>query len=97
CVSLAILLGRRLCSVSSRACQGARSGTRRSADARGCGKPADSSVADELAERGLLADRVEVGVVLREAPEEVGTLDRRSEVLERLGPAAGETLDTGEV
>ena len=57
----------------------------------------DSSVADELAEPGILADRVEVRVVPREVAEEVGALDGLAEVLERLGPTAGEALDAGEV
>jgi len=54
-------------------------------------------VADQPLERGLLADRVQVGVVLRGTAKLLRHLDGVPEVIERVTRPAAETLAAGEV
>src|SRR5262245_31498264 len=58
--------------------------------ARGLGR-------DQLLERGLVADRVEIRVALRKVAELLRHPDCLLEVLERIGCPAGEALAAGEV
>ena len=73
---------------------------RRSAPPRcsdGRGPPWRDPLADELLERRLVAERVEVGVLLREVAEARPLLEGGPQVADRVVLAAGERLAAGEV
>jgi hypothetical protein len=53
--------------------------------------------ADQFLERRLVADRIEVRIVLREGSEALRDVDRAPEVLERVCRPAGEALAAGEL
>src|SRR5256886_10408094 len=52
--------------------------------------------ADQFLERGLVADRIEVRVVLCERAKPLRHVDRAPEVVDRVGRPAGEALAAGE-
>src|SRR5439155_428325 len=52
---------------------------------------------DQLLERGLVADRIEVRIALRVLAEGLRHLDRAPEVVEGIARPAGEALDAGDV
>ena len=53
--------------------------------------------ADQLLEGGLVADRIEVRIVLCVRARRLGHIDRATEVIDRVGRPAGEALAAGEV
>ena len=53
--------------------------------------------AEQLLERGVVADRIEVGVVLCGIAKLLRHLDRAAEVIERVTRPAADTLAAGEV
>ena len=57
----------------------------------------ENLAADQFLERGLVADRIEVRIVLCVRARRLGHVDRASEVLDRVGRPAGEALAAGEV
>ena len=52
---------------------------------------------DQLLERGLIADGIEVRIILRVGPTPLRAVDRESEVVDRVTRPAREALATGEV
>src|SRR5438105_14871555 len=57
----------------------------------------DMRSADQLPERGLLADRIEVRVLLRQLATALPHVDRLAEVLDRIGRPAREALAARDV
>src|SRR6476620_4796287 len=56
-----------------------------------------SPALDQRLERGLIADRIEVRILLGVRPTPVRTVDREPEVIDRVTRPAREALATGEV
>jgi hypothetical protein len=52
---------------------------------------------DQLLERGLIADRIEVRIILCVRPTPLRAVDRESEVIDRVTRPAREALATGQV
>src|SRR5215210_1088988 len=62
-----------------------------------CTLPLCDPLADELAKRRLVPERVEVGVLLRDVTKARPALDGNPKVTDRILVAAGQCLATGEV